>query len=311
MAQNAPGKHYRKGITLVDLFRMFPDDETAEKWFVETRWGYGIRCAYCDSENVNTQAKHATMPYRCRDCKKRFSVKSNSVMQASNIGYQKWAIAVHLMMTNLKGVSSMKLHRDLGVTQRTAWYMLHRIRKAYDTVNDVFAGEVEVDETFVGGLEGRKHARKKLRMGRGTVGKTVVAGLRQRGTNQVTARVVQGTDRQSIQGFVVRHTTSDTTVYTDQASAYKGLPRKHEVVAHSIGEYVREQVHTNGIESFWAMLKRGYKGVYHKMSIKHLNRYISEYLGRHNRRQLDTHSQMADWVRCAHGKRLTYAELVA
>ena len=102
MARNAPGKHYRNGITLMELFQLFPDDETAEKWFVATRWEHGIRCAYCDSENVNTQAKHATMPYRCRDCKKRFSVKSNSVMQASNIGYQKWAIAIHLMMVNLK-----------------------------------------------------------------------------------------------------------------------------------------------------------------------------------------------------------------
>ena len=311
MAKKAPGKHYRNGITLIELLRRFPDDAMAEKWFIEHRWGNRIRCAYCDSENVNTNATHATMPYRCRSCGKRFSVKTNSVMHASNLGYQKWVIAIYLIITNLKGVSSMKLHRDLGVTQRTAWHLLHRIRKAYDSTNDVFAGEVEVDEMFVGGREGNKHSKKKLRAGRGTVGKTVVAGLRQRGTSQVTASVVAGVDWRTLQDFVVKHTTPDTTVYTDQASAYNDLPRKHEFVAHSIGEYVRGQIHTNGIESFWSMFKRGYKGVYHKMSVKHLNRYISEFIGRHNRREMNTDSQMADWVRCAQYKRLTYQDLVA
>lgn len=128
MAHSAPGKHFRKGISLVKLFEMFPDNETAEQWFVESRWPEGIRCAYCDSDNVNTKASHKTMPYRCNTCKKRFSVKTNSLMHASNISYQKWVIAVYLVTTSLKGVSSMKLHRDLGITQKTAWYMLQRIR---------------------------------------------------------------------------------------------------------------------------------------------------------------------------------------
>jgi len=121
MAHSAPGKHYRKGITLVELFNMFPDDETAEKWFIQVRWPDGITCPSCDSRNVFTKASHKTMPFRCNDCKKRFSVKTNSLMHASNISYRKWVIAVYLVTTSLKGVSSMKLHRDLDVTQKTAW----------------------------------------------------------------------------------------------------------------------------------------------------------------------------------------------
>ena len=193
MAKKAPGKYYRDGISLVELFEKFPDDESAEKWFVECRWPDGVRCAYCDSDNV-TSATHPTMPYRCRDCRKHFSVKTNSVMHASNIGYRKWAIAVYQITTGLKGVSSMKLHRDLGITQKSAWHMLHRIRKAWETTNDVFSRQVEADETDVGGREKNKHANKKLKAGRGSVGKTAVVGIKDRETNQVNAEVVEHAD---------------------------------------------------------------------------------------------------------------------
>ena len=203
MAQQAPGKSFRKGISLMELFQMFPDNETAEQWFVETRWPDGITCAYCDSENVNDKASHKTMPYRCNACKKRFSVKTNSLMHASNISYQKWVIAVYLVTTSLKGVSSMKLHRDLGVTQKTAWFMLQRVRGFYNEVNELYDGEVEVDESYFGGKEGNKHAKDKLNAGRGTVGKTAVVGMKSRDTNEVQAQVVEATDKETLQEFVV------------------------------------------------------------------------------------------------------------
>ena len=185
-----------------------------------------------------------------------------------------------------------------------------RIRGFYNEVNDLYDGEVEVDESYFGGKEGNKHAKDKLNAGRGTVGKTAVVGMKSRNTNEVQAQVVEATDKETLQEFVVENTTPDAIVYTDEARAYSGLPRAHQAVGHSVGEFVRDQAHTNGLESFWSMLKRGYTGTYHHISPKHLHRYVDEFSGRHNVRPLDTIDQMAAIVKRAAGRRLTYAELI-
>ena len=310
--RSGPGKSYRKGISLIEINDRFSTEEKAEAWFVAQRWPNGVACPFCGSLNVATVASRKPQPFRCREkaCRKSFSVKTGTVLHSSNIKLRKWAIAFYLYMTNLKGVSSMKLHRDLGIGQEAAWFMAHRIRETLAVKGDKFAGPVEVDETYIGGKEANRHASKKLRAGRGPVGKTAVVGMKDRETNQVTAEVVDSTDAPTLQAFVRQNTDPDTQVYTDEARAYEGLSRPHEAVKHSAKEYVKGMAHTNGIESHWAMLKRGHDGVYHHFSRKHLGRYVNEFAGRHNNRPLNTEEQMSKLVQGAEGKRLTYATLI-
>ena len=313
MTQKAPGKSHRKGITLAELFRMLPDDATAEKWFAEQRWPDGPHCPHCGSTNVQSGAKHKTMPYRCREkeCAKRFSVRTKTPMEASNLGFHVWAIALYQVTTNLKGVSSMKLHRDLGITQRSAWFLSHRLRESWNERGAMYPGPVEVDETYIGGKrKNMSKAKRKALIGRGTVGKAVVIGIKDSASNQVTARKIDATDADTLQGFVADHAAPGATVYTDEASAYKGMPFDHEAVNHSVGEYVRGQAHTNGIESFWSMLKRGYQGTFHHFSEKHLDRYVSEFAGRHNGRNANTIDMMRSVVSKMAGKRLRYDDLI-
>ena len=207
----------------------------------------------------------------------------------------------------------MKTYRDLGVTQKTAWFRNHRIRRAWkkDLDAQLFSGPVEVDETYVGGKRRNMSASKRKTLtGRGPSGKVAAAGIRDRATNKVKAKVVPNTMSETLGGFVIGNVIPGTRIYTDDATAYTHLPN-HASVKHSVSEYVRGSVHTNGIESFWATLKRAHKGTFHRLSAKHLHRYVDEFVGRHNMRELDTLDQMALLASKMTGSQLRYKDLVS
>ena len=314
MLHPGPGRAHRRGITLKELFRRFSDDAAAEKFFVKRRWPNGIACPHCGSMNIQTGGAHKTMPYRCRDCRKWFSVRTGTVMQSSRLGYQIWLIGMYLQSTSLKGVSSMKLHRDLGITQKSAWFLAHRIREMWrrdETKDDVFFGPIEADEAFIGGKVGKMSAsRRKKFKGLGPfANKIAVAGVKDRQSKQVRVQVIGTVTGEALREFVQRHRDDRTALYTDESAAYENL-ENHAAVKHRVKEYVRDQIHTNGIESFWSMLKRGYVGTYHRMSFEHLPRYVIEFESRHNSRDFDTIDQIALMIRGAEGRLLPYAELV-
>ncbi len=208
----------------------------------------------------------------------------------------------------------MKLHRDLGISQPSAWFMMHRIRKAWACNEDEgpFDGPVEFDETYMGGKRRNKsNAERKDAEGRGPIDMTAVVSAKDRASNEVRAKVVSSTCKDTLQGFVDDMTDPDTVVYTDDAQAYQGIPNPHETVKHSVSEYVNGMAHTNGIESFWSMLKRAHKGTFHKISPKHLQRYVSEFEGNHNIRHSGTLDQMRDTVARMVGRNLLLRDLTS
>jgi len=311
-----PSKSSREGLSLLQIADMFGTEEKAQNWIERRRWPNGPACPHCRTSEVQCNIKHPTMTHRCRKCpgKPMFSMKTGTVMEGSKIKYRHWAVGIYLFTTNIKGISSIRLHRDLGIGQKAAWFMLHRLRDAFENETGQFVYPVEVDETCIGGKhKNMSNAKRKTLKGTGrdAVGKKAVLGMKDREANEINASVTDSADADTLQGFVKSNADETAKVYTVGTTAYDGLLFDHDSVNQRVSEYVYGIVHTNGIELFWALMKRGYHGIYNKISPKHLRRYVNEFAGRHNDRRLDTIDQIGKIVRGVDGKRLQYEGLTA
>jgi len=310
-------QHYEpiRDISVYEFMQRIPDDEVAENYLVQLRWRGEVECPHCQSKRISVTKDRKPQPYRCKDCRKHFSVRTNTVMAQSNIGLHKFLYAVYLMSVHRKGIASLQLAREIGISQKSAWYLGMRIRKAWEQKGGLFAGPVEVDETYIGGKrKNMSNAKRKALKdtGRGAVGKMAVVGAVSRKGGKAKAAFVENTKSDDLQGFVKDAVKKGETVYTDDHKGYTGLSGhgyEHESVRHSVKEYVNGMAHTNGIESFWSLLKRGHMGVYHKMSKKHLHRYVDEYSTRFNMRKQSTMAKIEQTIDGAIGTTLPYREL--
>jgi len=303
----------RSTISTFKLFELFPDEPSARAYLESRLWSAGVRCPECKGLERITTRKDGY--YRCNACKLDFTVRTGTIFERSHVPLQKWVYAMYLLVTARKGISSMQLAKEIGITQKSAWFVLHRLREACGKDLEKLRGQVEIDETFVGGLESNKHESDKQKLGRGAVGKVAVLGMRERG-GRTKAMPIENVSIEEVQQAIHAHIAVGSTLYTDEHAAYNdldGLFFRQERVNHSANEYVKGMASTNAIESVWAVLKRGLTGVYHKVSKKHLHRYVDEFAFRLNDGNVARHTldRLNSFVDAVAGKRLSYAELTA
>jgi len=298
--------------TLTDFTDYFCDEETCVAYYTDIRFGNGKYCPHCGHTEVYTFKDGKR--YRCADCKQDFTIRTGTVFGESKLAIRKWFIAIYLLSNTSKGISSVQLAKHVGVTQKTAWFMAHRIREAHRQNKGQMFGTIEADETFIGGLSKNMHKKQREIAIKGTGGanKTPIFGMKNR-TGELRAQVVRSVGMVDLHKEIKSNVAQGATLYTDMWVAYRGLAAqfKHTTVDHTMKQYVNGDCHTNGIESFWALFKRGYQGVYHQMSRKHLQRYVNEFTFRFNRRTEKMQSVFSDVVaRVAESSKLPYKTLI-
>lgn len=298
----------------MEAVNFYSDEAKAFEKVRDSRWKNGVACPHCSSDKVRFVSSR--LIWQCNGCRKQFSVKTGTIFEDSPIKLSKWLIAMWLIANAKNGISSYELHRSIGVTQKTAWFMLHRIRLALqNNTIELLQGRVEADETYVGGLSKNMHhdvkvsRRKTGRLGTGYVGKTVVAGIVERGGN-VIAKVVEKPNRRTLTNFLLDNVHGYAKLFTDENHGYDhmGFYYEHHVINHAI-EYVRGNVHTNSMENFWSLLKRGLKGTYVSVEPYHLNKYVAEQVFRFNTRKDNDGGRFNTAIGQVSGLRLTYAQL--
>jgi transposase-like protein len=303
--------------TLVGAITYFSDIDVATQFVAGLRWPDGVTCPHCESQDCAFVSSRRI--WQCKGCRKQFSVKVGSIFEDSPIPLSKWLPAMWLLVNCKNGVSSYEIARDLGVTQKTAWFMMHRLRMAIMAKSfNKFGGNVEVDETYIGGKARNMHVGKRKRLGmsqhRSMLGKTAVLGLLERhgkdGASQIRTAVVEGRKKGHLQPHVKANIEAGATLHTDAHFSYQGLSSQyvHNVIDHA-ESYVDGEVHTNGLENFWSLLKRSIKGTYVSVEPFHLFRYLDEQVYRFNNRKQTDAMRFVEACASVFGKRLTYTVL--
>lgn len=293
------------------LLKAFPDEQTCITHLEELRWNGNVISPFDPTSKVYACRGNK---YRCKNTGKYFNVRTSTLFDNTKIELQKWFLSIYITTSHKKGISSIQLSKDIGVTQKTAWFMLQRIRNCFGIDNDTLLdNEVEIDETFVGGKNKNRHNNKKIdnSQGGGSEDKTPVIGMVERG-GKVVARKIDNTKSETLTKEIVYNIKQSATLYTDEWAGYSGMDKiyDHSSVKHGSGEYVNGRVHTNTIEGFWSLLKRGIFGIYHSASKKHLQKYVDEFVFRYNSRQCTESFRFNLFLENTES-RLTYKELIS